>query len=212
MPSEASKETWRVFCAIELPEQVRELLAQHIVSLRRAVPDARASWSRTENIHLTLKFLGELQITQVKTFSDAVIRATTGFSPFTLGVGEPGAFPTHGSPRVLWIGVNDFSGKLADLHARLEYESQQVGFEKETRSFHPHFTLARFREQRRRVKQSRADEGQRARDLASAHKTMQLPSVEIAVTELLVIRSELGVGGSKYTVISGHPLGMAGKL
>ncbi len=212
MNGEDSSETWRVFCAIELPEPARELLAQHIASLRRAVPDARASWSRPENIHLTLKFLGEVQITRVKSFNDAVGRVGNAFAPFTLGIGEPGSFPPHGAPRVMWIGVRDFSGKLADLHARLEDESEKVGFEKETRSFHPHLTLARFREHRHRTNQSRAEESQLARALVSAHKAMELPTMEVTVAELLVIRSELGPGGSKYTIVSRHPLGMYDQL
>ena len=212
MKDQDSTETWRVFCAIELPEQISELLVQHMDTLKRVVPEARVSWSRRENIHLTLKFLGEIQITKVKSFSDAVGRSTKAFAPFTLGIGKPGTFPPHGSPRVLWIGLEDLSGKLAELHARLEAESEQAGFEKETRAFHPHLTLARFREHRRGTKQARPGNNQLSRALVSAHTASLLPSKEFLVSELVVIRSELGSGGSKYTVISRHPLVMSDKL
>jgi 2'-5' RNA ligase len=95
---------------------------------------------------------------------------------------------------VLWIGVNDVSEKLLELHARLEDESAQVGFAKETRPFHPHLTIARLRQ---------ADN---ARTLANAHQHMEFDPLEIAVAELLVIRSELSSAGSKYTIVSRHPL------
>lgn len=207
MKGQESTETWRVFCAVELPEQVSELLIRHMDTLRRLVPEGRASWSRPENIHLTLKFLGELQITKVKIFSDAVERTTKAFAPFTLGIGQPGTFPPHGSPRVLWIGLEDLSGNLAELHARLEAEAEKVGFEKERRAFHPHLTLARFREHRRRTEKPRAGNNQPARALVSAHHATLLPLTEFLVAELVVIRSELISEGSKYTVISRHSLG-----
>jgi 2'-5' RNA ligase len=95
---------------------------------------------------------------------------------------------------VLWIGISDPSGKLGKLHAQLENESAKVGFEKEVRLFHPHLTIARLRQP------------QRAGALATAHKQMEFTPAEIAVSELLVIRSELGSAGSKYAVISRHAL------
>jgi 2'-5' RNA ligase len=101
---------------------------------------------------------------------------------------------------VLWIGVQDPTGKLAGLHARLEDESAKSGFEKETRSFHPHLTVARLRGRDR----SKGDEATQSRRLAAAHEELLFPPLEITVSELLVIRSELGSGGSKYTTISRH--------
>lgn len=206
MKDQDSAAAWRVFCAIELPDHVRKLFVQHMATLRNVVPDARARWSRPENIHLTLKFFGDISLTEVENLRIAAMRAVEGSACFKIQVGETGMFPPHGAPRVLWIGVHDLSGKLAALHARLEDESEKVGFEKETRTFHPHLTLARFREPRRQTKQSRSNSNQLARTLVSAHMATPLPSMEITVSELLVMRSELGSTGSKYTVISRHPL------
>jgi 2'-5' RNA ligase len=190
-----SAERWRVFCAIELPDRVREKLVEQIKRLREAVPEAHASWSRVENIHLTLKFIGEITQHSVEAFSNAGARTIKGFSPFSIVVEQTGVFPKHGPPRVLWIGVTDESEKLADLQARLEEECAIEGFSKEERPFNPHLTLARLRKP------------QAARDLAEAHNTLGFEPVEVNVTELLMIRSELGSVGSKYTVISRHPLG-----
>jgi 2'-5' RNA ligase len=187
-------ESWRVFCAIELPEKTRGLVLQHIKRLREGLPDAKASWSQDANLHLTLKFLGEIDRNSLPNFSDAASRAVAGLAPFTIRLEQTGVFPKHGRPRVLWIGINDSAGKLAELHQRLENEAVKEGFEKADRAFNPHLTVARLRQP------------QQARLLADAHQRMQFEPAEIAVSELLVIRSELSSEGSKYTVISRHPL------
>jgi 2'-5' RNA ligase len=192
--SVGSREFWRVFCAIELSQTARRLVLAHIARLKERVPHAKASWARDANLHLTLKFLGEIPRPSVADFSKAVSLAVTEVPPFSMRLEQTGIFPTHGQPRVLWIGINDQSTKLAELHARLEEESAQVGFAKETRPFHPHLTIARLRQ---------ADS---ARALATAHKQMEFDPLEIAVAELLVIRSELSSEGSKYTVVSRHAL------
>ncbi|MEP6819378.1 MAG: RNA 2',3'-cyclic phosphodiesterase [bacterium] len=190
----APSKTWRVFCAIELPKPTRDLVLRHIDSLKAAVPAARASWSRDANLHLTLKFLGEIPQTSVPDFSQAASRATAGVLPFPIRLEQTGVFPTHGQPRVLWIGINDTAATLAELHARLEEAAAAESFAKEARPFHPHLTIARLRQP------------DNARALAAAHQQMEFEPLEFAVTELVVIRSELSSAGSRYIVVSRHPL------
>jgi len=156
------------------------------------VPEAKASWNRDANLHLTLKFLGEIPQASVADFSNAASRAVVGLTPFSIRLEQAGAFPKHGQPRVLWMGITDCSGGLGELHARLEDESGRIGFKKEGRPFHPHLTIARVRQP------------QRARTLAAAHQQLEFTPAEIDVSELLVIRSELSSSGSKYTVVSRH--------
>lgn len=163
-----------------------------------AVPKAQASWSRDANLHLTLKFLGEVSQGSVQKFSDATSRAVKRFARFPVLLEQTGVFPNDASPRVLWIGITDPEGTLGDLYSHLEDESAQAGFEKEDRRFNPHLTIARLRKP------------QHARTLASAHRQLAFVPAEFSVSELLVIRSELSSEGSKYTVISRHPLGPSG--
>jgi len=193
----AQHEQWRVFCAIDLPEELRERLMARTVSLRKAVPEAQASWSRPGNIHLTVKFVGEIPQTRVVDLSSAAANAAAGVESFPISVRESGVFPPHGAPRVLWIGIEDLEGKLGELYRTLEEECAKVGFKKETRHFHPHLTLARLRNP------------QHARALAAAHQSMEFEPADISVSELLVIRSELSSAGSKYTVVSRHLFGGA---
>jgi RNA 2',3'-cyclic 3'-phosphodiesterase len=189
-----SKEEWRVFCAIELPEEVREQLQEHILKLRKQIPDAAASWSRVENIHLTLKFFGNVAIDRIPSISAAATRAVAEFSTFPIEVGNTGVFPRPSRAQVLWIGISDPSGNLSTLQERLENECAAEGFEKEDRAYRPHLTIARIRK----------PEG--ARRLADAHLQMQFPSTEVSLNELILFRSELSPKGSKYTPISKHPI------
>ena len=186
--------SWRVFCAVELPEEVRRQLEEHILKLRKAVPDVAASWSRVENIHLTLKFFGNVALDRIPAISEAASRAVAEFSSFPIGVGNTGVFPKPSRAQVLWIGVSDPSGKLSALQERLENECAAEGFPKEDRAYHPHLTIARIRR----------PEG--AKRLAHAHLQMQFPTTNIELNELVVFRSELSPKGSKYTAISKHPI------
>lgn len=184
----------RVFCAVELPPAVRDHVAMRIATLRAAAPDARVSWERVEKLHITLKFLGEIEQSRVEALSRAAARATNGAQVFDLGIEGAGAFPPRGLPRVLWLGVADPSGGLARLQHRLEDECAREGFAREKRPFHPHLTIARLR----------APEG--ARRLAETHKETGFEAAGFAATELKVVRSELGPGGSRYSLISHHRL------
>ncbi|HEV7859704.1 MAG TPA: RNA 2',3'-cyclic phosphodiesterase [Pyrinomonadaceae bacterium] len=185
----------RIFCAVELPAEVRARAAAHIESLRGAMPDVRASWDRAEKLHITVKFMGEIEAARVPSLSQAASRAVACVEPFALAIEGAGAFPAKGPPRVLWLGVTDSSGGLASLQTSLEDASSEEGFPREKRPFHPHLTIARPRQP------------PGARRLAALHQERGFASPPFRVTELLIIRSELGSGGSRYAEISRHGLG-----
>ena len=185
---------WRLFCAVELSDEVRARAAEHIASLREKLPDVRASWDRAEKLHVTLKFFGDVEEGRVPALTLAAERAANRVVPFTLTVADAGAFPPHGPPRVLWLGVRDPSNELAQLQQALEDECAAAGFKREERPFHPHLTIAR----------PRTPKG--AGQLAALHKDYGFAPIELSVTELVVIRSELNREGSRYTTISHHPL------
>lgn len=186
--------TWRVFCAVELPDAVRARFEEHIARLRKSVPDAAASWSRVENIHLTLKFFGNVELDRIPAISAAATRTTEQLSNFEIGVGNTGVFPRPSRPQVLWIGVNDPSGNLSALQKQLETECATAGFPKEERAFHPHLTIARLRKP------------EAARHLADTHLNMIFEPIRVRVNELIIFRSELSSKGARYTPISHHPL------
>ncbi|HYO63468.1 MAG TPA: RNA 2',3'-cyclic phosphodiesterase, partial [Pyrinomonadaceae bacterium] len=154
----------------------------------------RASWERPEKFHLTLKFLGETEPRRVEDLGRAAGRAASGVESFTLALAGTGAFPPRGAARVLWLGVQDAAGGLAELQRRLEAECAREGFPREPRSFHPHLTLARLRDPRD------------AEALTEAHLAAQFAPATFVISELLLVRSELSSGGSRYTTLSRHAL------
>jgi 2'-5' RNA ligase len=185
---------WRVFCAVGLPEGVRAAVAERVARLRAEFQSVRASWERAEKLHLTLKFVGEIELPRVADLTAAAGRAAERSAPFRLRIEGAGAFPPQGPPRVLWLGVADASGGLAALHANLERECEAAGFDRDARAFRPHLTLARLRVPRD------------ARELADAHRDTPFAPQQFSVDELFVMRSELGPGGARHTPVSRHRL------
>ena len=212
-------DTLRTFIAIELPPDVRARVAQHITCLRHERPDVRASWSREDNLHLTLKFLGNVLVADIHKVSDAVARATKSAPSFELTFSGCGRFPPHGRPSVLWIGAGS-AGKrgprpgspagvlvlpassaqllsppeLDRLHNSIENELDTAGFPRESRPFRPHLTIARLRQ------------SQGASQLADLHKSLEFAPIRFDVSEVVVFRSELLTQGAQHTAISRHEL------
>src|SRR3954470_20596522 len=157
MPDEG-RTSLRVFFAVELPDELRSRVAERMRRLRAEFPEARASWERPEKLHITLKFLGDIEPARVEVLSRAAARAVSNIEPFELTIDEPGSFPPHGQPRVLWLGIVDATGRLAFMQSALETECAAVDFPRESRAFRPHLTLARIRSP------------QGARELAAVHR------------------------------------------
>ncbi|MEK6337372.1 MAG: RNA 2',3'-cyclic phosphodiesterase [Acidobacteriota bacterium] len=193
----APEESWRLFIALAIPANVRAKLKAHIDRLRESCPEVSASWSREENLHLTLKFLGETSVAKVESLSQAAALAAGALEPFEIVVKGLGSFPPRGQPRVLWVGIEDPSGGLGQLHQRLEDQCSQAGFAREQRPFHPHLTIARLRKP------------QGSRQLAELHKEIGFEAEMVSTSALVVVRSELRSQGSRHTVISRHSFSCA---
>lgn len=129
----------RLFVAVPLPEAVRDALAP-ILRRLSALPGVKAV--ERENLHITLKFLGEVDERKLEDVVGAL--RTVQFIPPTISVSGVGAFPSPSRPRVLWAGVTGGEA-LRDLAARVESALAPLGFRPEARPFHPHVTLARVK-------------------------------------------------------------------
>jgi RNA 2',3'-cyclic 3'-phosphodiesterase len=187
----------RLFCAVELPADVRARAAAHAARLRSSMGDkVRASWEREEKMHVTLKFFGDVDPRRVAQLSDALSRSAARSAPFTPRLAGRGVFPSASRPGVLWLGVEDDSSQLSSLQQDIEDECERAGFPRDARRFHPHVTLARLRV-------ANAD----TRRLARLHVDSEFEPVAFKVNELVLIRSELGARGSAYTAILKAGLG-----
>jgi 2'-5' RNA ligase len=137
------KQSIRCFIAIDVPEEIKGDLAKLQDSLRRL--GASISWTRTEGIHLTLKFLGNVESDVIPKISVSLEEASSKVMPFSVAVEGVGCFPNARRPRVLWVGL-DGGEPLQTIHEAVEAATEPMGFQREHRKFHPHLTLGRVRQ------------------------------------------------------------------
>jgi RNA 2',3'-cyclic 3'-phosphodiesterase len=130
----------RLFVALEIPSTARENLAALLKSLGRVSPQTR--WARPENLHVTLKFIGEVPQTRLAAIRGALASVRSG-QPVTLDFRGLGFFPNEKHPRVFWAGI-EASPNLKMLAADIEKAAERLGLPREQRPFSPHLTLARF--------------------------------------------------------------------
>ena len=139
----------RTFLAIDLPSALHSAIGQNLRTVKRALPGL--SWSKTENLHVNLKFLGETTESHVDQIRRAVEPAVSGVSPFVIELKGFGVFPDHRSPRVLWVGLGGDLGGLSMLAECVEHAVVPLGFPQEDRPFRPHLTVARVKKDHREV-------------------------------------------------------------
>lgn len=188
MTSSASP-SFRAFIAIELPDDVRDVLQKIIPLLHRADRERIVRWVRPEGIHLTLKFLGDTSEDRVEAIQQALRDATAGRQPFALRLGKIGAFSDRrsGTDRVIWMGLEGSVERLADLQQDVEAAMNTVGFIPEQRDFTPHLTLGRIP----RGRNSSVD--------WNGVTTLRLGEPSFQVTGVSLMESTLLRGGARYT-------------
>lgn len=183
----------RLFVAVNLPSDLRERLAAVQDRLRRALADV--SWVRAENIHATLKFLGETEEKRLDRIHPALAEVARGSAPFTVSVSGLGSFGGR-IPRVVWVGLEKGAEPLSHLAKQVETALARVGFPKEKRGFTAHLTLGRVRS----PKNAEAL-------LAALAEGEAGPFGNVEVTQFELMRSELRPTGSVYTVLQRFALG-----
>lgn len=132
----------RAFLAIEVPASARRLIHGVIESESRK--DLPVKWVAFENLHITLKFLGEIDEEKRAKISPSIAAACRGHKPFTAVLGGLGCFPGPRNPRVLWVGLKQGESAVCALAADLDEALAGFGLEKERR-FHPHLTIGRVK-------------------------------------------------------------------
>lgn len=138
----------RAFFCIELEDEIKERLDGITQSLKRR-DGARVSWVKRENLHITLKFLGEVVPERVEELRLAAEVAHEGIGPFELELNLLGAFPSLERPRVIWVGSSSPPPEILRLYERLERELEPLGFPPEGKPYTPHVTLGRVKEKDR---------------------------------------------------------------
>ena len=185
----------RLFVAVELDESVKASLRKTQRAL--AAFYSAIMWVTSDQMHLTLKFLGEVPDARVEEVNAATERAAQASSPFEIAVNGCGCFPPKGKVRVVWVGVDEPSGALAACSALCETRYAEIGFPREHRAFSAHLTLGRVRDDRT------------GGELREAVEGTAIESCRQTADALCVIQSTLTPQGARYTVVSRYPLGGA---
>jgi len=136
----------RIFVAIDISDGARNTVANYIEDLRGEFSNARVGWERVEKLHLTIKFLGDIDSIQLQHLTEAVEKTARQFSKFNLQISQTGVFPPKRNARILWLGIDDEARNLQKINDILETECEKKGFVKESRKFKAHLTIGRLRE------------------------------------------------------------------
>jgi len=133
----------RAFIAIELSDEIKDALAQIQFHLKYAGADVK--WVEKDNIHLTLKFLGEIDDKICGKVRDTLDEVAKSVRPFELSLKDIGAFPKIEFPRVIWVGLDKGAKESTEFAAKVDESLSDLGFDKETRPFTAHLTIGRVR-------------------------------------------------------------------
>lgn len=182
----------RTFVAVEVAAEVRDHAARLIARLQTAQANVR--WVPTENLHLTLKFLGDVDVAETPKICTAVAQAAAEVPAFEMQCFGTGAFPNVNRPRTLWIGIGVGAESLTHLQANIETALEELGYPKEQRRFHGHLTIGRIRQGRQGISQ--------LAELLRSREDLVLGTTK--VQEAIVFASRLGRDGARY-----EPLGRA---
>jgi RNA 2',3'-cyclic 3'-phosphodiesterase len=183
----------RLFVALNLPPSVRESIHADVEPLRTATTGIR--WTAASALHVTLKFLGEQDERLVDPLRDALETVAARHSPVAVETTRVGAFPNFRRPRVVWVGMT--AEKVLQALARdVDQTLAPLGFPPESRAFQAHLTLGRVRGE------LNAQEAAAVAKAADAVRT----SRGFAVQTVDLMRSELGPGGSRYSLLTAAPL------
>lgn len=192
MNAPAGKPTLRTFISIPLkPELITELQRLQ-ESLQAGLEKQLVRWTRPDQLHLTLKFLGNVAAEHVPLLSAALDRACQNTGPFQLSLQKLGCFPSPRKPSIIWVGIEGDLTALGHLQERIECETEPYSGHSEERDFRPHLTIGRVK-----------GYGREVRPLAELlQKNSETKLGEWTVKEVKLMQSKLSPQGSTYSELA----------
>lgn len=192
----------RAFIAIDLTSDIIARLEGVIQELQKRIDPSAVRWVPVHNIHLTLKFLGNVSVTNLEVLQKLLSAESRSHEPFEISVGDLGAFPSARRPRVIWTGIQA-PPDLETLQRAIESETARLGYAPEERPFTPHLTLGRV---------SRNADSADARRISEVLDKLQVGFLgAMRVDTVHLYRSDLKPGGAVYTRLFTTHLGLPEK-
>jgi|WetSurSiteA1Bulk_404760.scaffolds.fasta_scaffold33443_2 RNA 2',3'-cyclic 3'-phosphodiesterase len=189
--------TVRIFIAISLPDEIHDYLSVISTQLKKNLVDGVVRWVKVTNIHLTLKFLGEIPEAEVDRLKKELASPVAHHMPFNLMIENIGVFPNLHCPRILWVGLRE-SMELIQLQRTVELVTQNMGYAVDERDFSAHLTLGRV------------NQNANQQQLLNFGKILTNSTVggmsSFIVKSIGIYRSELNAGGPIYTKLQSIPL------
>jgi len=180
----------RAFIAVDLPSDLQERLAQVSSELQEIMGDVPVRWVPAENMHLTLKFLGDVSSNNMDVLHDIIRGETADRDPMVISLGGLGAYPKPRRPRVIWVGV-ETPEELIALQRGIDKQTGRVGYARDRRAFAPHITLGRV---------SRNAVPKDVRIIGDILCTKKIGFLGVSrVREVHLYRSDLQPGGAVYS-------------
>lgn len=180
----------RSFIAVEIPSEVQNLIAENIAPLKNILPKPLIRWVASRNVHLTLKFLGEVSPANLERLAGTLKGEAASHEMFSMSIGCLGAFPNQRRPRVIWIGL-DAPAALVTLQHAVDAAAAQMGFPREQRPFSAHLTVGRV------AQAASAPDLQHIRSALETTKVGILSTIRVQAIH--IFKSDLQPGGSVYT-------------
>lgn len=180
----------RTFIAIDFPAQINQKIDQIISFLKTQTPSEAIKWVAAENLHLTLKFLGDYPEQDQDQLTAVLDHALQQFSAFQISIGGMGMYPNQDNPRVIWLGISP-ADPLLILHKQLDNALANIGIQPDSRHFSAHLTIARVR---RRIDRKMTHE------IGKTLSTYRVETLgQVMVDTILLMKSELTPQGPIYT-------------
>jgi RNA 2',3'-cyclic 3'-phosphodiesterase len=178
----------RTFICVDLSSNLKARLDSLTLELQKQ-STTRVSWVKATNMHLTLRFLGDVAEDKIPNIQACIEQAGLGVKSFNLSARELGAFPNLNKPRVFWVGIKDLTNTLLPMQKRLEQGLVNAGFGPSDHPFSPHLTIGRVKE----------GNGQ---DIASKLSKIEFVPEDFSVKETILMRSDLKPSGTVYSKLA----------
>ncbi len=186
----------RTFIAIELSEEIRGTLSQIQSHLKYSGADVK--WGEKDNIHLTLKFLGEVSEEKAEKIKSILDEIGSQTKPFEINLKDIGAFPKIDYPRVIWVGLDKGAKESTELAQKIDDALSKIGFQKETRPFAAHLTIGRMRSSKNKEALKEKIESFRVTG-NGVRDTLPVTRNPFPVSSVIFFQSKLTPSGPIYT-------------
>lgn len=197
-PASSQSEFFRLFVAVAVPPQVQDVIEQAQMALRRVLPEDLVRWTKHEQFHLTLRFLGNVDARRVPELESMLREACRPFNPMTLQATGIGFFPEKRFPRVLWVGLQEPTEQLSKLFYAVQNATRSFASEPVEDDFHPHITLAR-------IKRIQKREAEQLKQAAAGFSRVLFG--EWSAEEVHLMRSRLLPAGAQHVPVAKFAFG-----